>query len=167
MKRIEIINDDHGGAPLGLLSVVGIAMVAMTLYGDPLFFIIDPLAWIAGFIAVMGIKFDPKQLRHRRVLSKIRNVPSLYDFYVINAALIREKNPKSDIRLTIKGEMLTEDVHITHDFEFFERYFRYANESNIMQAPIPGRLVGDTFYIIESELLAVIRRRLRVTKHLD
>lgn len=60
MKKIEIINDDHGGAPLGLLSVVGIAMVAMTLYGDPLFFIIDPLAWIAGFIAVMGIKFDLK-----------------------------------------------------------------------------------------------------------
>lgn len=86
---------------------------------------------------------------------------------MINAALIRENNPKSDIRLTIKGEMLTEDVHITHDFEFFERYFRHANESNIMQAPIPGRLVGDTFYIIESELLAVIRRRLRVTKHSD
>ena len=116
------------------------------------------------WLTAICVKYDLKQVKHRRILSKIRNVPSLYDFYVINAALIYEDHPKSTIRLTIKGEMLTQDVLITHDFKFFEKYFSYVNESNIMQAPIPGRLVGDTFYIIESELLAILRRKMQITK---
>lgn len=164
MQKIEIINDDHGGAPLGLLSLFSIIMVVVFAYGDPIGFIINPMMWIVAWVAVLCVKFDLKQVKHRRILSKIRNVPSLYDFYVINASLIIEDHPKSTIRLTIKGEMLTQDVLITHDFKFFEKYFSHVNESNIMQAPIPGRLVGDTFYIIESELLAILRRKMQITK---
>lgn len=164
MQKIEMINDDHGGAPVGLFSFVFTGMVALFFCVDPLSFIINPMGWFMLWMTAICVKYDLKQFKHRRILSKIRNVPSLYDFYVINAALIYEDHPKSTIRLTIKGEMLTQDVIITHDFKFFEKYFSHVNESTIMQAPIPGRLVGDTFYIIESELLAILRRKMQITK---
>lgn len=167
MQKIEIINDDSSGTAIGVISLASIAILVMFLYFDISNFIFNPFMWVAILMTVMCVKYDLKQFKHKRILSKLRNVPSLNDFYVINASLIKENHPKSLIRLTIKGESLTQDVNITHDFKFFEKYFNHVNEDNLMQVPIPGRLVNDTFYIIESEMLANIRRRLQITKHLN
>lgn len=167
MQKIEIINDDSSGTAVGLISLTSMTILAMFLYFDPSNFIFNPFIWVAILMTVMCIKYDLKQFKHKHILSKLRNVPSLYEFYVIDASLIVENHPKSLIRLTIKGESLTENINITHDFKFFEDYFNHVNENNLMQAPIPGRLIDDTFYIIESEMIAIIRRRLQIIKHLN
>ena len=167
MQKIEIINDDSSGTAVGLISCIMIIMLSIFIFLNPITFIFDPFVIILFPITVLCVKYDLKQFKHKRILSKLRNVPSLNDFYVINASLIKENHPKSLIRLTIKGESLTQDVNITHDFKFFEKYFNHVNEDNLMQVPIPGRLVNDTFYIIESEMIAIIRRRLQITKYLN
>lgn len=167
MQKIEIINDDSSGTAVGLISCIMIIMLSIFIFFDIISLTISPFVIILFPITVLCIKYDIKQFKHKLILSKLRNVPSLYDFYVINASLIKENHPKSLIRLTIKCESLTQDVNITHDFKFFEKYFNHVNEDNLIQVPIPGRLVGDTFYIIETEMIAIIRRRLQITKHLN
>lgn len=167
MKKIEIINDDSSGTAIGLISFVMITILSIFIFFDLVSLMLDPFVIILFPITIACVKYDLKQFKHKRILSKMKNVPSLNDFYIINASLINENHTKSLIRLTIKGESLTQDVNITHDFKFFEDYFNHVNEDTLIQAPIPGRLVDDTFYIIESEMIAIIRRRLQIIKYLN